>query len=93
MEYIHIGHDKAVRADDVVGIFDIDRTTVSRHTRRFLSREEKAGRVKNLAPDIPVSFVVCAGRDTGVYLSQYTPATIARSLSDGDQTKNSTDKI
>ena len=81
VQYVHIGHDTAVRADDIVGVFDLDNTTTSRHTRAFLAREEQAGRVINLAPDIPVSFVVCAGEHQCVYLSQYSPATIMRSLS------------
>lgn len=77
--FLHIGGDVAVRTDDIIGIFDIDNTTVSRHTRSFLSSSEKRGTVKNLAPDIPVSFVVTSsGKGEGVYLSQYSPRSLTR---------------
>jgi hypothetical protein len=37
----------------------MDNTTGSRLTRAFLKDAEKAGRVVNIAEDIPKSFVVC----------------------------------
>lgn len=77
--FLHIGGDVAVRTDDIIGIFDIDNTTVSKHTRSFLSSSEKRGRVKNLAPDIPVSFVVAASeKGESVYLSQYSPRSLTK---------------
>ena len=87
--YLHLGGEKAVRSDEVIGIFDIDNTTVSRHTRRFLNSQEKNGSVENLAPDIPVSFVFTApclspgenaenNKQQRVYLSQYSPRSVGK---------------
>ena len=36
MMYLPIGGDMAVRTKAIVGIFDLDNTTTSRHTRQFL---------------------------------------------------------
>ena len=78
--YLHIGADKAVRSDDIIGIFDIDNTTVSKHTRAFLNKAEKKGIVENLAPDIPVSFVVVSGQQEKVYFSQYSSRSLEKRL-------------
>lgn len=78
--YLHIGADKAVRSDDIIGIFDIDNTTVSKHTRAFLNKAEKKGIVENLAPDIPVSFVVVSGDQEKVYFSQYSSRSLEKRL-------------
>ncbi len=76
--FLHIGGDVAVRTDDIIGIFDIDNTTVSKHTREFLNNGEKSGTVENLAPDIPVSFVVVSGQSEKIYFSQYSPRSLAK---------------
>lgn len=78
--YLHIGTDRAVRSDDIIGIFDIDNTTVSKHTRAFLNNAEKKGIVENLAPDIPVSFVVVSGQQERVYFSQYSSRSLEKRL-------------
>ena len=77
--YIHLGQDTVVRASDVVGIFDLDTTTVSKISRSFLRAAEKEGRVVNVSYELPKSFVVCRedGRTT-VYISQISSATLAR---------------
>ena len=43
--YLHLGQSVVVPFRDVVGIFDLDNTTSSIHTRKFLERAEKEGRV------------------------------------------------
>jgi len=57
--YLHLGGGKSVAFTDIVGIFDLDNTTVSKHTRRFLERAQKSGKVENISEDIPRAFVVC----------------------------------
>lgn len=39
--YIHLGMGVVVREEDVVGIFDMENTTVSGATRDFLKRSPK----------------------------------------------------
>lgn len=77
--YLHLGQDTVVRTDRIIGVFDMDNSTVSKHTRRFLARAQKEGRVVNVSMELPKSFVVCE-KDGGetVYLSQMAPATLLR---------------
>ena len=56
--YLHIGNGKSVRKKDVIGIFDLDTATVSKTTRGFIGKMEKAGRLKYYDTDLPRTFVL-----------------------------------
>ena len=81
--YLHLGQEIVVRRRDIIGVFDIENTTVSRVTREFLNKAEKAGQVDYINYDLPKSFTVCAvpkgkpeaGR-TAVYISPIAPRTL-----------------
>ena len=78
--YLHLGNDVVVRKQEIVGVFDLDNTSQSALTRRYLAAAEKAGAVVNAAGDeLPKSFVVCVreGVQT-VYLSQLNSSTLLR---------------
>ena len=78
--YLHLGQDALVKTSDVIGIFDLDNTTVSKNTRDFLGLAEKKGRVSSVTADLPKTFVVC-GRGKGesrVYLSQISSSTLRK---------------
>lgn len=52
----------AVQSEKIIGIFDIDKTTVRGDTRRFLNTAEKNSEVMAVNEyDIPLTFVVCSG--------------------------------
>ena len=77
--YLHLGQDTIVNERDIVGVFDLDNSTVSRHTRDFLSKAQKEGRVVNVSMELPKSFVVCRDSEgETVYLSQLSSATLLR---------------
>jgi len=77
--YLHIGQNVVVPEADVIGIFDLDNTTGSHITRRFLSDAEKAGRVKSVSDELPRSFVVSdTGKEISIYLSQLSPQTLLK---------------
>ena len=79
--YVALGKEKSVFSKDIVAIFDLDITSQSHLTRRFLREAEKAGNVENTAEDIPKSFIVCRQKDKNVvYLSQMATATLAKRL-------------
>jgi hypothetical protein len=77
--YIHLGNDVSVRTGDIIGIFDMDRATVSRDTQAFLRRCEDEDMVTNVSQDLPKSFVLCRcnGR-LQVFISAISPATLKR---------------
>lgn len=58
--YLHVGQEVVVRQQDIIGVFDIENTTVSKHTRQFLAAAEKNGCVEYVNYDLPKSFTVCA---------------------------------
>lgn len=78
--YIHLGGETVIELRDIVGIFDMDGTTVSKSTRLFLADAEKGGRIVNVTDDLPRSFVVCADREGNetVYVCQISPSTLRR---------------
>ena len=79
--YINIGFDMAVRDKSIIGIFDLDNTTCSKHTRTFLAEAEKNGQVITATEDIPKSFLLTSeyGMDR-VYLCQFNAATLEKRL-------------
>ena len=75
--YLHLGSGAVVRRADIIGIFDLDNTSQSHITRKYLAAAEKSGQVINVAEDIPKSFVICNdGKNTKVYLSQMATQTL-----------------
>ncbi len=86
MKYLHLGKGTLVREDEVLGIFDLDITSQSHLTRKFLSMADKAGQVVNAAEDIPKSFVLCRQKgETRVYLSQMASATLLKRAAEKTQ--------
>lgn len=57
--YIHLGSDVTVSSEDIIGIFDIERTSVEKSVNEYLSRCQKSGRIYYVSLDMPKSFVVC----------------------------------
>lgn len=77
--YLHIGNGYTVRSCDIVGIFDIENTSLAKSTRDYLANAEKLGRVVYAGMEMPKSFVVCFDRSSleeKVYVSQLACATL-----------------
>ena len=56
--YVDIDTDSLVNGDDVVGIFDLDNTTVNKFTNEFLNKMQAEGKIEYLVSDIPKSFIL-----------------------------------
>ena len=79
--YLHLGNDTVIKTKDIVGIFDMDNTSVSKHTRNFLSNSEKKKQVVNVSFELPKSYIVCFdGEKETVYISQISPSTLIKRL-------------
>ncbi len=79
--YIHLGQETVVREEEIIGIFDLDSTTVSKHTRKFLEKSEKKGNVVNVSYELPKSFILCNAKDhkkSKVYISQISSSTLLK---------------
>ena len=68
-----------VKTADILGIFDMDTSTVSKPTRDFLNIAEKNGRVINVSFELPKSFIVCnEDGKLNIYISQISPVTLQK---------------
>ena len=78
--YLHLGQGLLVLKEDVIGVFDMENSTGSRHTRKFLKLCEDAGEVVDVSTDLPRVFALCASREEGerVYLSQLSAQTLKK---------------
>jgi len=77
--YLHLGQNIVVPESDVIGIFDLDNTTGSHITRKYLSDAEKSDRLISISDELPKSFVVCSDdNDIKIYLSQLSSQTLQK---------------
>ena len=78
--YLSIGNDMAVRSSSIIGIFDMDNTSTSKRTRKFLEMAEKEGQVVP-CDDLPKSFVLTAEYGFNkVYLTALSASTLEKRL-------------
>ncbi len=79
--YLHLGKDTVIKESDIIGIFDLDTSTVSRHTRKYLNIAEKKKETVTVSYELPKSFVVCAkpkSKNKKIYISQISPFTLLK---------------
>lgn len=79
--YLHLGQSTVIKQEDIIGIFDMDNTTVMKNTRDFLAKAEVNGNVVNVSYELPKSFTVCSekkGKKNKVYISQISAGTLKK---------------
>ena len=81
--YLHLGQETVVDVKNIIGIYDMDTSTVSKWSRDFLTVAEKEGRVVNVSYELPKSFIVCKELKDGVekeivYISPLSSQTLLR---------------
>ncbi len=79
--YLHLGEDYMVPSHEVIGVFDLDTTTVTQNTRDFLAQSEQNGAVVNTSYQLPKSFVVTGNaEESHVYISQLNSETLKKRI-------------
>ena len=58
--YLHIGNGVSVNEKDIIGIFDLDTSTISGVTKKFVNKMSREGNLEYTDSDLPRSFVVCS---------------------------------
>ena len=77
MKYLHLGKDTTIETDKIVGIYDMDTSTVSKHTRDFLAKCEQENRIVNVSYELPKSYILYDfDGEYSVYLSPLNAATL-----------------
>ena len=80
--FIHIGNDVVVRREDIIGVFDMDNTTISRFSREFLANAQKTDRICDICDDLPKSYIATNYKGTNkVYISFVSSQTILKRTS------------
>ncbi len=79
--YFQLGKDYVINTDDIIGIFDLENTTVSQRTREFLAYAQKNGAVIPLSEDIPKSFILTDYPVEKVFISSFAPAVLKKRAS------------
>ncbi|MCQ2417090.1 MAG: DUF370 domain-containing protein [Oscillospiraceae bacterium] len=77
--YIHLGERISIHDSTVIGVFDLENTTIGPDTRSYLKRLEQEGKAVNVSTEMPKSFVVC--QEQGVetaYISSISVATLKK---------------
>ena len=72
--YFHIGNNTVLKKSEIVGIFDIDKTTISPITKKVLSDCEKKKKLFSINDRIPRSFILMKNDD--IYMSQISPQSL-----------------
>ena len=82
--YLHIGNNYSVDTRDIVGIFDIENTTVEKCTKLLLERAENEHKCIYTTYEMPKSFIITVknGKEK-VYISQLAASTLKKRLADG----------
>lgn len=77
--YLRVEENLVVNTKDIIGIFDMDNTTVSRQGRNFLAVSQKNGLIINSTDDLPKSFMVInKDGNTAVCISSVSSKILAK---------------
>ncbi|MEG2053584.1 MAG: DUF370 domain-containing protein [Oscillospiraceae bacterium] len=87
--YLHIGQETVLNTKDILGIFDIDSSSVSKNTRDFLAASEKNKKVINVTNELPKSFIITVPNEN-LYISQISSQTLKKRSGFIDDEKNIT---
>lgn len=77
--YLHLGNDTTVKKSDIIGVFDMDNTTISKQGRKFLTIAEQNNEVIYTSDDLPKSYILAKyNNQTRVYVSSISSGTLLK---------------
>lgn len=79
--YIHIGGDVSLSTYKILGIFDIEKTSVNKDVNDYLMKLQKQGKIYYVSYDMPKSFIVT---EDYVYISNVSVFTLKRRFLDNE---------
>lgn len=80
--YLNIGQDVVINDKNILGIFDLDNTTVVKATRDYINTASKKGECITVSmEDLPKSFIVTtADKGKEIYISPLNTSTIFKRI-------------
>lgn len=75
--FLHIGEGKILRKKDIIGVFDLETTSISKKTREFLRVNDKKGTISYISDEIPKTYIICSSeKEEKVYMTQISSNTL-----------------
>ena len=56
--YLHVGNGITIRKKSIIGIFDLDSSTVSSITKKYIGKNQKEGNIVYGDYDLPRAFIL-----------------------------------
>ena len=83
--FLHIGGDYEIRKKDIVSILDLDNISISLRTRKFLSEQEKNGKIITISADaLPKSLIITENKfGNKIYISPISSQTLMGRIKKG----------
>lgn len=80
--YLELGQETVITDKNILGIFDLDNTTVSKATREYINTASKNGECITVSfEELPKSFVVIDdGTEQKIYISPFNTSTIFKRI-------------
>ncbi len=81
--FLHLGENTVISTENLVGIFDMDNTTVSKITREYLAKMQRDKKIVDVSYDLPKSFILCRDKKSGeekVYVSPISTQTLLKRI-------------
>ncbi len=75
--YIHIGGEMTIPSEKIIGIFDIEKTSVNKEVNDYLKKLQKQGKIFYVSYEMPKSFVVT---DNYVYITNVSVFTLKKRM-------------
>ena len=77
--YLRIGLNYLIKTKYIVGIFDMENTSVSALTRAMFRAEEEKHRVVSVTAELPKSYIIyCEKGKTTLFLTQFSVSTLKK---------------
>lgn len=87
--FLHIGGDVVIPVKNIIAIFDIESTTISKDTKEFLTIAEEEGFIESISEDLPKSFIITeTDKKSKIYLSPISSVTLQKRASFVDEIAN-----
>jgi len=79
--YVHLGAGTSVSTRNIIGVFDLENSTLSKTTRNFLKGAEDSFCVTDVCEGLPKTFVIWEKNgETRVYISRISSSTLQKRL-------------
>ncbi len=82
--YIYLGGNTVISSNEILGIFDMDTSTVNKAPRDYLSNSEKNKKVIYVNYELPKSFIVCKDK---IYICPLNTSTLLKRVEAGQKSK------